>query len=55
MTEPSVPMPAGSPTPLALDPETFRRLGYRAVDLAVEHLAGMRDRPVFVPMAPAAR
>ena len=35
---------------LALDPETFRRLGYRAVDLATEHLAGMRQRPVFRPM-----
>src|SRR5262245_7016960 len=55
MTEPSVSRPAEPPTPLALDPETFRRLGYRAVDLAVEHLAGMRARPVFAPMAEAAR
>ena len=41
--------------PLALDPETLRRLGYRAVDLVVEHLAAMRDRDVFVPMPAAER
>jgi glutamate/tyrosine decarboxylase-like PLP-dependent enzyme len=34
----------------ALDLEEFRRLGYRAVDLAAAHLAGIRDRPVFTPM-----
>jgi aromatic-L-amino-acid decarboxylase len=36
--------------PPALDIEEFRRLGYRAVDLAAAHLAGLRDRPVFAPM-----
>jgi glutamate/tyrosine decarboxylase-like PLP-dependent enzyme len=40
---------------LAIDPEEFRRLGHRAVDLAADHLRGMRDRPVFAPMSPAAR
>jgi aromatic-L-amino-acid/L-tryptophan decarboxylase len=41
--------------PLALDAETFRRLGYRAVDLATEHLSGIRARPVFAPMTGAER
>ena len=40
---------------LMLDPETFRALGYQAVDLATAHLAGMREAPVFQPMPPAAR
>lgn len=40
---------------LALDPATFRRLGHRAVDLAADHLDGIRDRPVFQPMTPAQR
>jgi glutamate/tyrosine decarboxylase-like PLP-dependent enzyme len=40
---------------LALDPEQFRRLGYRAVDLATEHLAGIRQRPVYQPMTMADR
>jgi glutamate/tyrosine decarboxylase-like PLP-dependent enzyme len=40
---------------LMLDPETFRALGYQAVDLATAHLAGMREAPVFQPMSPAAR
>ena len=38
-----------------MDAAEFRRLGYRAVDLAAEHLANLRDRPVFTPMAPAER
>src|SRR3954469_20196967 len=42
-------------SPFALDADELRRLGYRAVDLAVEHLAGMSERPVFQPMAPAER
>lgn len=37
---------------LAIDPDTFRQLGYRAVDLAAAHLAGMRQRAVFTPMLP---
>lgn len=40
---------------LMLDPETFRALGYQAVDLAAAHLAEMRNAPVFQPMPPAAR
>ena len=40
---------------LAIDPETFRALGYRAVDLATAYLAGMRERPVFRPMQPDER
>src|SRR4051812_35886557 len=39
----------------AIDPETFRQLGYRAVDLATAHLAGMRQRSVFTPMLPDER
>lgn len=36
---------------MTLDPdlETMRSLGHRAIDLAVEHLAGMRDKRVFTP------
>ena len=37
---------------MAIDPDTFRQLGYRAVDLAAAHLAGMRQRAVFTPMLP---
>jgi glutamate/tyrosine decarboxylase-like PLP-dependent enzyme len=55
MTPPSASTPSDDPGPLALDPETFRQLGYRAVDLAAEHLGGMRGRPVFAPMPPPAR
>jgi glutamate/tyrosine decarboxylase-like PLP-dependent enzyme len=36
---------------LTLDGEGFRAWGHRAVDLAADYLAGMRDRPVFQPMA----
>lgn len=42
-------------SPFALDPAELRRLGYRAVDLAVEHLAGIAERPVFQPMTPDER
>ncbi len=42
-------------TSLALEIEAFRSLGYRAVDLAAEHLAGIRERPVFTPMSPEER
>jgi aromatic-L-amino-acid decarboxylase len=42
-------------SPFALDPEELRRLGYRAVDLAVEHLSGIAERPVFQPMTPDER
>jgi len=39
----------------AVDPDELRRLGYRAVDLAVDHLAGIRDHPVYQPMTPDER
>src|SRR5690349_5513980 len=42
-------------SPFALDPAELRRLGYRAVDLAVEHLARIAERPVFQPMTPDER
>jgi glutamate/tyrosine decarboxylase-like PLP-dependent enzyme len=47
--------PQLSPSPLALDPEEFRRLGYQAVDMAAAHLAGIRERLVFRPMTPQQR
>ena len=40
---------------LALERETFRRLGYRAVDLIADYLAETRSRPVFHPMLPTER
>src|SRR5258708_14966720 len=40
---------------LVLDSETFRRLGYRAIDLAADYLAEVRSRPVFHPMSPTER
>jgi hypothetical protein len=48
-------LPDNSGPALALDMASFRRLGYRAVDLIVEHLSGMRERPVFRPMEPGQR
>ena len=42
-------------SPFSLDPDELRRLGYRAVDLMVEHLAGLADGPVFQPMTPDER
>jgi CRP-like cAMP-binding protein len=39
--------------PLALDPETMRTTGYRMVDLLVEHVAGVRDRPALTRASPA--
>src|SRR2546422_3733242 len=41
--------------PPALDPEHFRRLAHDTVDLVADHLASMRSRPVFRPMAPDER
>src|SRR6266481_2563517 len=34
----------------AIDRETLRQLAHAAVDLAVDHLHGIRDRTVFTPM-----
>src|SRR5512138_1153985 len=48
-------LPDADAASLAIDPETFRQLGYRAVDLATDYLAGMRERAVFTPMLPDER
>src|SRR2546423_10750779 len=42
----------GNGPPLELSPNDMRRLGYRVVDLLVQHVAGMRDGPVGVKGAP---
>lgn len=39
----------------ALPTDEFRRLGHAIVDLAADHLSGVRDRPVFRPMTPEER
>ena len=39
----------------AIDRETLRRFAHAAVDLAVDHLAGISDGRVFTPMAPEER
>ena len=41
------------PARLELSTEEMRRLGYRVVDLLVQHFAGMRDGPVGAKRAPA--
>src|SRR4051812_16190530 len=38
-----------------LDADEFRRLGHLAVELAAEHMFGMRERSVFTPMTSAER
>lgn len=43
-------MTVNSTSPLALDPEEIRRLGYRSIDLASEQLAGIGVRRVVRPM-----
>ena len=43
---------ASTDDPLGLDPETMRRLGYRTVDLLVDGLAGLRERPVLRTATP---
>lgn len=48
-------MSADQPSPFAVDPAELRRLGYRAVDLMVEHLSGIAAGPVFQPMTPDER
>jgi len=47
--------PTPDPARPAIEPEDLRRLGYRAVDLVVDHLAGIRARPVFQAMSPDER
>jgi aromatic-L-amino-acid/L-tryptophan decarboxylase len=48
-------LPSSPASPFAVDPEELRRLGYRAVDLMVEHLAGIAAGPVYQPMTPDKR
>lgn len=38
-----------------LDADEFRRLGHLAVELAADHMFGMRERPVFAPMTSGER
>jgi aromatic-L-amino-acid/L-tryptophan decarboxylase len=38
--------PDSSQPPLTLPPDQMRRLGYQVVDLVVDALAGLRDRPL---------
>jgi hypothetical protein len=38
-----------------LSPQEFRRLGYQAVDFAVQYLASLADGPVYKPMKPEER
>ncbi|HVF72596.1 MAG TPA: aminotransferase class V-fold PLP-dependent enzyme [Chthoniobacterales bacterium] len=42
-----------SPAPLELPADEMRRLGYRAIDVLVDHFAGMRDGPVGAKGKPA--
>ena len=42
-------------TPLAMDPEEFRRLGHQTVDLLADYLGGLGERAVFTPMTPRER
>jgi glutamate/tyrosine decarboxylase-like PLP-dependent enzyme len=46
---------ATSGAPPAIDADTFRRLGRRAVDMVADYLEGLPARPVFSPMTPAER
>jgi glutamate/tyrosine decarboxylase-like PLP-dependent enzyme len=38
-----------------IDADEFRKLGYRAVDMAVSYIYGIREEPVFRPMSPDER
>ena len=38
-------LPAHDQDPLAVDPDTMRELGYRAIDLLVERFAGLAEQP----------
>ena len=43
----------GEHDPLAVDPETMRRLGYEAVDWLVERATGLPDEPVIRTARPS--
>lgn len=36
----------GSPTPLEMSPEEMRKLGYRVIEMIIEHFERLRDKPV---------
>lgn len=42
-----MPSPRPSEDPLAVDPETMREIGYRAIDLLVERFATLAEQPVI--------
>jgi aromatic-L-amino-acid/L-tryptophan decarboxylase len=58
-TMPSSPRPPHStsrvPVAPAMTPAAFRQLAHAAVDLIADHLDGIGNRPVFVPMTPSER
>jgi glutamate/tyrosine decarboxylase-like PLP-dependent enzyme len=41
---------ASDPSTLSLPPDEMRRLGYQVVDMLVEHLAAVRDKPVTLTL-----
>lgn len=45
-------MTANDPARLELDPEEMRALGYRAIDILVDHWTNIADRPAAVAMEP---
>ena len=49
-SESELPEPRSKNAPLAMEPDEFRRLGYRAVDLAANYLGSLSEEPVFAPM-----
>ena len=46
--------PAAARSPLDLDRDTMRRLGYRVVDTVADHLASLREQPAFATLSRAA-
>ena len=47
-------MTTNDPARLELDPEEMRALGYRAIDMLVDHWTNLADRPAAVDMEPDA-
>ena len=43
------------PSPLEMDAETFYHLGMLAVEIAIEYLEGIPQKPVYHPMTPSER
>ena len=44
---------ADDPSPADIDPDTFRELGYRTVDLIADYYEDVEDRPVYPQAEPA--